>query len=188
MAHLSEFDQEKIRILRAAGVLEDVNPHRLDQEQGVIMMSCADGDQQPDVFRQQTIYQRFTRGRKIRIHTLCLNGGAIALPVHSPLNQKVRVDDVLMENLEGAMYLKGISVIALYAHAPCGAAGIHGLNVLQVIDLLVSSKKRIKGTYPETRVACFFHVDYGDRKRTYFVSKMKWKEWKAYHPECFSSN
>ncbi|MDO8557802.1 MAG: hypothetical protein Q7S09_01250 [bacterium] len=178
MAKISEKDLKDIVVMRKFGVLVDVDPQRMRQEDGVICVTCADGDQMPDVFQQQVKFA-LEAGFKPRPHQLSLNGGALLIPEESPLNKELREDATLLAHIRGGIKLKGIRTIVLYIHAPCGAAGLAGLTFKESIDLLIKAKDRIKKEILDVRVACFCHVDRehgtGHKKRTYFVDEERWE-------------
>lgn len=177
VAHLTDSDRQLIETLRhEAGVLIDVKDHKLDLKNGVIMVSCSDGDQMSDIFHFQEKMQARQRDSQ-RIHTIGLNGGALLIPENSPLNKPNGEDRVMLKHIKQAIELKGITTIALYVHAPCGAAGLCRLNMDQVLDLLIQAKRRIKAEIPGVTVACFCHVDNGE-KMTYFVSREHYEKWK----------
>lgn len=185
--NLSEPERKLVEEMRGFGVLADADGHRLDQREGIIMVTCADGDQMPDIFRFQA---KLSEGQRTdpRIHTLSLNGGALLLPEDTKLivrrGRRFREDVVLMEHIRVARNLKQIDTIALYAHAPCGMARLMHLSFEDVIATLIAAKARIKGDNHGAKVACFCHVDRGNgRKRTYFVSRDRWDAWKAGHAE-----
>ena len=177
MAHISENDIKIISAMRKFGVLDDIDPHRLAQEQGIIPIPCADGDQMIDIFQHQ-LKIALEGGVAPRPHQLSLNGGALLIAEESPLNKELREDLVLLAHIRGAMVLKKIRTVVLYAHAPCGAAGLAGLSFERCIDLLMKAKARVKKEIPGMKVACFCHVDRKGKKRTYFVSKEKWEAWR----------
>ena len=177
MMALTQADQELVRDLREAGVLQNVDGHRLDQSNGIILVCCADGDQMPDIWQFQNGIMQGQR-QTSRIHTLSLNGGALLIPEGSPLNAEAHEDIVLLKHIHEAIILKGIHTIALYAHGPCGAAGLAGLTLVEVIGLLKQAGKRVREAFPSAQVVCFFHADKGETKRTYFASA-KWFEWLA---------
>lgn len=181
MATISETDLRAIISLRKDGVLADIDPHRLTQQKGVIVVPCADGDQMPDVFAQQAAYAE-QAGLEPRPHVLALNGGALLLPENSPLNKAVREDLVLLKHIKDAVPMKNIHTVVIYTHAPCGAAGAANLSFVRCMDLLVKAKARIKEKIPEVKVACFCHVDRSDegghhKRRTYYVDEVRWHAW-----------
>lgn len=174
-AHLMDSDRQLIQQLRKAGVLTKVEQEKLDQKNGILAVPCADGDQMSDLFAFQ---QKMQKGHRHdpRLHMPSLNGGALLIPENSPLNKPDREDLIMLKHIRQGVELKGMDVVALYAHAPCGMAGLYSLNAEQVIDLLLQAKTRVKQTLPGKTIACFFHVDYNDgRKRTYFVDRDKWE-------------
>ena len=174
---LSQEDRALIRELRDVGVLRDVDGHRLDQRNGVILVTCADGDQFYDVFRYQCETQTEYRSDP-RIHSLSWNGGALACAPCSPTNKKKHADGIFLDQIADARALKDIDVVALYAHAPCGAAAMNHVPLVTVIALQMRAKIKVKTLNEGITVACFFHVDYGNgTKRTYFLSREKWEAW-----------
>lgn len=176
MGVLRPRDRYAIRLMRKQGMLENIEGHRLHQKEGAILVSCGDGDQFCDLLNHKVKMQALHR-RTARIHPCTVNGGALRLPPHSPLNREgSTMSEDLLEGIGEAASLKGIGTVALYSHAPCGKAGRHNLNALAAIDLLMDAKCYVEEAYPELIVACFFHVDYGTKKRTYFVSRKRWDE------------
>lgn len=174
MSQLNLEDKVYLEKLVENKILENVEPFLLDQKDGVIMVACADGDQMPDVFAKQSMFVLKQRPLP-RIHTLALNGGALVVPAKCPLNKELPKGQVILDDIRGAMFLKGIKTIILYAHAPCGAAGLCNLNVQKVIDYLFEAKRIIKESFQDVKVACFFHVDWGNNnKQVYFISAHNW--------------
>lgn len=202
MPGLSEKDREIIRRLQGRMILQDIDGHRLDLLDGITMVACADCRQRADMFsHQERIFM--ARGLDPNIQPLTLNGGALLIPLESPLNDQFKEDAVLRWHIAVARVIKGIHTIALYAHVPCGAAYLFDIDVEQVVDLLVLAKRRLKleiDEYtrtvrdlladrgkvpysleiPTAKVACFLHVDWDSKnKKTYFVSGEKWSSWYA---------
>jgi hypothetical protein len=173
---LSLRDRDLIREYKKAGILQDVNKHRLDQDQGVILVTCADGDRFPDIFNFQVKLQEHCRPHP-RIHPLSWHGGAITCIPRSPVNTRRDSHLTFLDQIKAAPGLKDINLIALYAHAPCGAASLAGLSVEQVIALQIKAKKRIKALNTGAKVVCFFHIDHGEeKKRTNFLSRDLWED------------
>lgn len=76
---LSALTIELIKKFQTNGVLQTVDTHRLDQKNGAIIVSCADGDQIHDLFHyHERLFNE--AGVPPRIHTLALNGGTLLLP------------------------------------------------------------------------------------------------------------
>lgn len=182
-------DRGQVRKLREAGVLEDVKAHRLKQSRGIILVSCFDGDQMYDIFETCADFQREVRENP-RINPVTLGGGPLLIPERSPLIRIAHpeIDIMILGQIKMAREMKEIHSIALYAHAPCGAATKCGLNVFAIIELLIEAKIRIKEKFDGVSVACFLHVDKGldgdgkPNKRTYFVSPTEWRRWIGINP------
>lgn len=175
MGKLKPFDARVIEILRQADVLENDNAGKLTSPEGVIVIPCSDGDQMPDVFTHQCRLAH-EGGWPVRPHMPSLHGGAILMAEDCPLYREFRVDELLLLHVRQAEgpELKGIGTVVLYAHAPCGAAGMAKLTLVHQIVYLMRAKERVKAIDTTNKVICFVHVDYGDRKRTYFISRAKW--------------
>lgn len=178
MVQLTDIDRAVAEQLRKAQVLLDVFPSQLELARGVIMVACADGDQMPDLFAFETGLFR-AADVPPRIHELALNGGALLIAKDSPVRRAGAEDEVLLRHIADGRTLKEIGSVMLYAHAPCGAAALARLDLRGVIALLMEAKTRIKQELADLKVACFLHVDWGDRKRTYFVSRGAWDKWQA---------
>jgi hypothetical protein len=179
---LSHQDLGIIASLREAEVLQNVEANRLDQTNGVILVACPDGDRFPDMFEHQALMQRGHRS-VLRIHPLNMHGGALACAPCSPVNTHRRADEIFLGQITDARALKKIDVVALYTHAPCGAAGLHGVRLSTVLAHHMRAKRKIKARNEGIQVACFFHVDYGRdslgkvKQRTYFFSREHWEVW-----------
>ncbi len=182
---------EHVRALRAANVLDDTSrTQRLNLKKGVIAVCCSDGDQLADKFKHQSTLCQAGLPYP-RVHALALNGGALLLPPHSPLNSAIQHHDVLVKQIEDAIRFKAISTIKLYSHWPCLAAASQGLSVLDCLELILQARTIVlrqrfaQGNGNRVEVACMFHVDYGEadtngdmKKRTYCVSSEMWARWK----------
>ena len=178
MLVLSQTDREIVATMREFGVLADIDGHRVDQRNGVIMLPCSDGDQFPDVFRHQL---RLTLAHRVspRIHPISMNGGALVIPRDSPLKGALPIGEVMLDQIWQAMQLKGITTVVLYAHAPCGMAATYDMNFAEVVATLFQAKMAVREEHPDAKIICFAHVDAGDKKRTYFVSRERWAGWCA---------
>lgn len=174
MGALSAQDLEICLSLKQKGLLERVDDHLIDLANGIILTTCADGDQMPDIFTHVAKSCCVHRSDP-RIHTIALNGGALLIPHYSPVTH-LGEDRVLIEHIRAACQLKKIFTVALYAHAPCGMAGFYDLNLNQVLELLVQAKERIKTELVGTKAVCFVHIAKPDgRRNTYFLSTAKWR-------------
>lgn len=177
-SQVSPTDNALLRQLRDAGVMEEMCAGDMHLESGMIVVSCADGDQMEDEFEHlRALFHRASANA--RIHLLALNGGALLISPDWP--DSSAAGDVFIKHIVQAEELKRIKTVALFTHIPCGAAGMVRWGVARVIDQLIAAKLRIKEQIPETKVICLLHVDWskcngGDdpRKRTYHIKKEKW--------------
>jgi hypothetical protein len=180
MGEMANNDElELVRKLREHGVFLEVDVHKRRLERGMILVVCPDCDQREDMMGHA---EWMFRQLKLppRMHALALNGGAKLLAEGSPLSNAALKGAMLLEDIGGARHLKGIDTIALYAHYPCGAARLAGVNFETAVDLLMRAETRVKAQEPTAWVDAFVHVDHGDgRKRTYFVSHGAWLAWRA---------
>lgn len=183
MGKSADRDNEIFQTLRAAGVLQPLNDHLLEKK--ALIVTCADGHQMPDLFNHH-VRSTCTKHNldDCLLHTIALNGGALLIPCDSPLIDKHdREDRVILRHLKKAIELKStpkepVEQIVLYAHGPCGAAGLAELDLTGVLMLLMKAKLRLRKAFSEMEnISCFFHYDNAITKRTYFVSKDGWIEW-----------
>lgn len=176
-AQVTTQDADVLRRLRDEGIIEEVRAGAMHLEEGMIVVSCADGDQMEDEFEHlRALFHHASASA--RIHLLALNGGALLISPHWP---NTSAGNVLVEHIRQAEELKGTKTVALFTHVPCGAAGIVKWGVAQLIDQLINAKQRLKEKNPSITVICLLHVDWskcngGDdpRKRTYHIKKEAW--------------
>jgi len=182
MVQLSLADLQIIRDLRAFGVLIDVDPGLINQSNGICIVPCADGDQIDDIYRYHRNIILIARETP-RIHLLSAHGGALIIPPSSPLNRNHRGEN-LLEDISSVPGLKDIHTVVSYAHAPCGICGLFNISILQQIAYLKEADAIIQKQLPHLQALSFFQADMGkNRKRTYFVSGTKWREWQQiYRP------
>jgi len=173
MGALSLFDRQAISILRTAGVLENIDAHRIDMTNGVIVVRCPDCDQKADAEGHDHQLAAINGGRD-RLHPLLHHGGAAVAAPGSPLYPSFDIPAYLALQIKEAEGLKSIKTILLEVHAPCGKGSASGLNIVQLIMLMFLGKPGVKAVDPTNEIVCRVHVDYSDRKRTYFVSRAKW--------------
>jgi hypothetical protein len=174
MGTLRPFDQQVIRELHDAGILEDMSVHDLDLSRGIIVIRCPDGDQMLDRIEHDRRVA-IEAGVTPRIHLLTVHGGCMAIADDAPLYPGMGIDTFLLKQIEEAEALKVIHVISAEIHVPCGKAASCGLTLVHQIVLQMAAKPRIKAVDPTNKVICRIHIDYLDgRKRTYFISRTKW--------------
>ncbi|MDO8581931.1 MAG: hypothetical protein Q7S16_03575 [bacterium] len=182
MPRVSEEDKQTIVMMEAAGVLQDVDGHRLETPNGAIFVGCGDADQSVDLI-SRTLQAIFVEGDPVRPQLLFLNGGALLIPPKSPVRIAYPEDGVAMcRNIRKARALKGISTVLLKAHVPCGMAAEAGLGVEDVVRLLQDAKLHVRAENPGVIIACLLHVDNGS-KRLRFLHGASWREWSALSPK-----
>ncbi len=186
MLHLTAEDRETYLYLRGKGVLKDEEVHRVPMSKGTTLVCCADGDQFDDLYANLAgmCLQKMPWPR---IHTLTCHGGALIIPSDSPLNKGFRGVNMI-EDIVDAWSMKGTEMVALYAHAPCGAATKIGMSLAQILDNLVQAKLELKQALLKagatTKVVCLVHIDRGaeEGKRTYFLSAAEWQLMTRHNP------
>lgn len=185
MLELSKDDLSVIRSMRQGKresdrVLQKVRGKKMDPA-GVILITCSDCDQFPDIFIHKTKVLKRCGCKNPRIHTFAWNGGALRLIPDSPANRRGRSFAIdLMDEIRDAMEMKELKNIALYIHSPCGKALSVKLNFYQTLVVLLQAKQRLENKIPEADVACFCQVYYGRGKRnTYFVSRENFGKWNS---------
>lgn len=177
MKELSIGDSRVVQDLRNAGVLQDIADHLLDQRDGVILVTCPDGDHFFDIFSRQLEMQK-GQCRDKRIHTFGWHGGAMRLVAGSPANKGMHDHQLFLDEIRDAREIKGINTVALYNHAQCGKAAACNIDFLHMMHLHMQAKLAVKKMNDGISVACFLHVTYPEgRKRTYFVSRPDWENW-----------
>ena len=184
MATIQPVDLELIHELRKTGVLENVDAYRINGDGRNIVVMCSDGHQSSDQISTHSNYVRREGCTDHCCHPHMLNGGALLLSPRFTKRSRLPVRQVLESQLRQSMTLKGANIVALYVHAPCGAAFLRKLSFADVLDRLFDAKQRVKKIFAKRRkfhLVCFVQVDYGDKKRTYFISRKKWETWKAAH-------
>ncbi len=176
MGQLNPFDAGVIAVLRTNGVLCDDDARKLYAPNGAITIPCSDGDQIVDVIRHQEKLA-LDGGWPVRPHLPALHGGSMLMAEACPLYREYFVDRLLLQHIREASSpeLKGIGTVILYVHAPCGAARLANLNLVQQICYLIRAKERVKEQNSDLNVVCFVHIHHEDgRRRTYFISRENW--------------
>ncbi|MEK7576400.1 MAG: hypothetical protein AAB482_01765 [Patescibacteria group bacterium] len=169
-----------VKELKEQGVLKHVDGHRLSLEKGVISCFCADCDRSADIYAHQQGIVR-EQCKDPRIHMLADNGGPLLITKNSPANKVGRTRDIdFLDSIAFAIEKKGIQTVALIGHAICGVALEREIGLLRTIALILCAKSRIKQDLKrlDPKVACFYHVDYGEfatdpsrPMKTYFIDK-----------------
>lgn len=186
MLRLTPADRGTYLYLRGKGILKDEEVQKVPIRNGSTLVCCADGDQFDDLYANLAgmCLQKMPWPR---IHTLTCHGGALIIPSDSPLNKGFRGVNMI-EDIVDAWSIKGTEMVALYAHAPCGAATKIGMSLAQILDNLVRAKLELKQALAKaganTKVVCLVHIDRGEGegKRTYFLSVAEWQLLTKHNP------
>ncbi len=178
MLILDPEEREILSELREKRILDDIDPHRLQDPLKVLLVTCADGHHMADIFRhQESICSR--NGSGAVVHTIALNGGAMILSKNYLPNLKYPDKEVMIRHIIAGCEIKGIDTLAYHVHAPCGAARGSGLKAHESIKLALEGKQGMREILPiHFKMGCFAHVDWGNgKKRTYFVRKKEFFDW-----------
>ncbi len=176
MSQISGKDLELISELRDAEVLQSIKGHLIDQQNGVILVTCSDGDRFPEIFQHQIRLQADCRSDP-RIHVLAWHGGALACATHSPINRRRDAHNVFLDQIKDARELKSIDTVVLEAHYPCGAACLFDVSLERCLALQIGAKMNVRRLNNGIRVSCFFPVYNGEKQQTFFFSREKWEIW-----------
>lgn len=164
----SAIDFATLAKLREHGVLNDVVPERCRHDNGLVMVSCSDGDQFSELFDHHRRLLKLDR-----LHPLAWNGGGLRLDINSILGQRRNSAEVLFDDIVDARKLKTMDTIELWTHYPCGAAGLAGMNVLDIIQSIIHAKQFLRqrfGADDPVRVIPLCHVAWANhKKRSYFI-------------------
>ncbi len=178
MTKATEADFQMIRSLRLAGVLKNMNRDCIPDERGTIIISCADGDRITDIL---THHWNICDGHQCH-HTFSLNGGPLLIPKDSPI---AHYDEgkILLAHILDAHKLKKITTVTAYGHWPCGAAITSHVSLTETLDLLFQAKgntrRYLQSHGLEPSVIAFLHVDYGNKKKSYFFDRNSYLAWKT---------
>lgn len=187
---LSDFDHRVVKSLREARVLADVKPELLDWSTGVIWVPCPDGDQFHDRYTKMVAF--WERYHQVvgegsppppRIHPVTFAGGALNIPANSPLIVDFPRDQAVFFEMNIGYSKKGIRLVVVEYHAPCGRAGDAKICFVTETELILAAKTRTRERFPDCKVVAFAHVDYNGaacptpKKNTYFLDRAEWHGW-----------
>lgn len=172
---ISTADLVFIEQMKKADILGNHIPERLHVEDGVILVCCSDGDQFDKVMDHMRDAAIAT-GAKPRIHTFANHGGALLVsPDFHLFCKHGNISDFLLTQLAQAKAMKEINTIVLSVHAPCGAAAMSQMNVVQLINHMMRAKNLVKERLHGVKVLCVLFVDYGSgNKQSYTIARKDW--------------
>ncbi|MDP2637208.1 MAG: hypothetical protein Q8P03_01185, partial [bacterium] len=150
MLELSREDQDIISSLKAAGVLQPLDPDKLPvnaAEEAAMCFGifCSDGHRFSNTYGHlEMLLNR--RGRS-KIHTFADHGAPLFLSHESPLNRNQRGNN-LLDSIGEVPVIQKVAAGLICPHAPCGAATLFKLNVAQQIAHAKAGKIRILTAFP----------------------------------------
>ncbi len=165
-------DKQLFDVLKADGVLVDIDPTKFEGETGAALIFCGDCDQSSDVWNHFQDMMT-AAGKPNRLFPVSRAGGAIWVP-NSTLLERVDLprDKDIFFDLNVAFQKKDISMIFSTVHAPCGAAGDFELSYFDQIDLVAQGYHRLRRKY-KGQVIPYIHTCYSEDKRRTTVVKVK---------------
>lgn len=166
---LSGNDRTTLGRLREASVLVDIDREKLCAavSNGTILYFCGDCDQAPEFLRH--LEGMLPAG--CRTHRKAEDGGALRLNPNVPIPSELRIDSQALIGLKVTRWMKNISTLTLQNHYPCGMAELASQSLPDVLWHLVETPDFVRkcANWGPALILPFFHVDYGDKRRTYFA-------------------
>lgn len=172
---LSPEDAKSIFALERADVLQVHHGSTLETRNGVILVTCSDGDKILEFLEHVEELIR-EGGGKFRPHIFAGHGGAMLLAEECPLYR--HADEFLLEQIADAHVMKDIHTVILMVHAPCGAAKKGKIDVIQELAYLVRAERRVNALMPQLNVSSFIDVHYPNgNKKILFVNPDAFETW-----------
>lgn len=176
MLELSAVDDAIVSSLREFGVLVDVDGHKIDQANGVVLVTCGDGDHAHDIFTYHV--DMMGECKYPRIHVCAWNGGALRLVPNSDINNAFPgADLVFMNEVAEACQLKQINTVCFYCHVSCGKAASVRMHAQKVVEHHILAKQRVRAAIANVTPVCFVHVCRNGKRNSYFLERNQWSSW-----------
>ncbi len=123
---LNPNQREQVKELRDLGILSPLDDHRLDIQDGFVIVTCGDGDQIHDIFVDSGRVCAIHR-KDPRLHMIGLNGGPVRLDILHPVT-RVFPGGLIEKYFDvvSSCILKGMSTVVLEPHAVCGMENLMG--------------------------------------------------------------
>lgn len=176
---LTDNDLRLAREMRDANVLQDIDPHCVDCKDGLMLVTCSDGDRFYDIYTKK-VEVVLSQRRDARIHTFGWNGGALRLAVYgirfrwlgrilfhiarfvlSFLGVPI-IDPI--DEIAKARDMKGIDTAGLVGHGPCGWAYASKKDLTKVMRMLIRAKNNLKAAIPGIKVKLYPHIHWPNGK------------------------
>lgn len=178
-----------VRMMRKAGVFVNLEPKLVASgaDTTEVLITCFDPNRFPDKWD----HWRNLGGQCRCCVPVPFPGGSLVIPAHSPLAVTTsghRADGVLLDMLDMAVHELGARRIRALVHYPCLAVKHSGLSDLEVLELNIAAKDRLRDRYPGFDIGLLVHVDYiGHRAQnnlmnTYKFDRSNFNIWKESQP------
>lgn len=180
--NFTDADRIFFQSLKELRVAEKIDPRQLEEE-GVII-GCGDCDRVHELldFHRTSILKE---GREPRLHLVMVNGGPLNFAWRWPWWAVWRwlqwpafavKRRFLLEQVRGAILLKGLHHIVPTPHWPCGQGQLWGLDLEGAFDLARRAESFLKRKFPANKVLVRLHTDKGGlEKNTYHICVGRWK-------------
>lgn len=178
---LSEEDANDLAELIREKVLLPHDGKKLETKNGIIWVTCSDGDKILDFLEHVLNIIRAGDG-KLRPHIFTEHGGAMIVAEDCPLYRANRIDELMLLKIADAHTMKDMNTVLLMIHAPCSAAEKMHMSAVQELIYLIRAKRRIQEVMPNLDVACFIHIQNVDEnKEVWYVSSFAFEDWYKRH-------
>ncbi len=196
-------DRQTVEYLIEQGVLKKTKDPEIEQyprNRGVIFDTCGDCARFGEIYDYQVSLVIKDGGSREMVHVITGNGGGLLLAEDCVVSSK-EAAHLYLSQIAGAVALKGIPLVMIYGHFPCGAAGLEDMSARSIIQALVEAKQAVHTRVPvmvrelveskpekfkgkvlgvdiplELQVAIKVHLDYGPGKMfTYRVDDRQWR-------------
>lgn len=183
--HLELLPEERavIRVLKDAGLLHDMKKEHfcgngmIPPKKDVIFIGCPDG--RHHVRSTKVFMDMYDETHKLSFHPVLWPGGTLVFDENSPLVPVGHTTDKdLIWSIKLAVEM-GYKAILDTNHFPCAAAREFKISPIDVIESLMSTKKRFKEKEGiESTVACFLQVTDGETMEVWRIPSNEYLLWK----------
>ena len=197
---LTDKDRRIASHMRGQQVLANIHDQRVNCSEGLILITCSDGDRFYDIYTYSTgmvaAQRQSDDDARPRIHVFAWHGGPLRVatlptPVESPERNTHLIDP--FEEIEQARRMKKIDTIGLVPHAPCGWAYSKEWDIIRVMQGCIAAKANIKmmdqlarerdpnRTLPPVKVKMYPAIHWGPKSdNSYFLSRTAWSAYENY--------
>ena len=182
---LTERDIRWIKVAKKFGFLQPIKPDELRGNKTIICVCGDDRHIQDKISHHSTICG-------CAPHVIALNGGATCFAEKPHFIDALVYREAMLASVIGAIEMKGIDRIGLYAHIPCGVMHNVGYGTRETLDVVFQGKEwfkeepHIRGMMSSgLKVYCHLHVCWNPatggecpetKRETFFAHRVTWKE------------